>query len=302
MSISSMTGYGSSVVRIERDGVEFVYFIEIRTVNHRYFKIVSKLPEFLSSLQFDLEGEIRKSVQRGSVLLQIKGNLLLQETVLHLDRRLLRRYLEEIEGLHGEFDFVDRGFFSPLELLHLPGVISVCAQEVELDEVLEGRFRRGFQKALKSLLLMRRKEGRRLLKEIRLYLREIERYLKSIERALPRLTRSYKKRMLQRVRELLREENLSISSADIAREVAIYVDRTDVSEEVTRLYSHLEQFREILGGEGGAVGRKLDFLVQEMLREANTLGAKIGGSEMLSRVVDMKVYIDKIKEQVQNIE
>jgi len=292
--IRSMTGFGSAAGQV--DGVE--YAVEVRSVNNRYLKTTIKLPEGLSAVEADIEQLVRGRAQRGTVMLSVRMRLPDDQAACHVNTRVLSDYLDQLRPLEVEANPLLRVDLATL--LQLPGV----CEPPSIEELLEGT-REGLLaivgEALDGLVEMRRKEGDALKADLLVNCDAVESNLAAVGEAAPQVVLDYQERLTQRVGDLTRAGNVEIDQDQLAREVAIFADRCDVAEEVSRLTGHVEQFRQTVATEG-AVGRKLDFIAQEMLREANTIASKAGSGQIARTVVDIKTAIDRVKEQVQNVE
>jgi uncharacterized protein (TIGR00255 family) len=289
-----MTGFGSAEGRIE--GVE--YTVEIRSFNNRYFKGVIKLPECLCQAESDVEKLLRLRLNRGTVVVAVRMRLPDELAAYRVNAAALQRYLDELKPL--EIDAnpairIDLG-----SLLQLPGV---CEPQ-PLDEAVE-RSRDGMlglvSQAVEGVMAMRRAEGKGLRADVMARCGEIEANLEIVCQRAPLVVQDYHERLAARVKELTNAAKVDIDEEYLAREVAVFAERCDVAEEISRLRSHLEQFRGAADSPEPA-GRKLDFIAQEMLREANTIASKANDAEIARAVVEIKTAIDRIKEQVQNVE
>ena len=286
-----MTGFGSAAR--ERGGV--AVRVEIRSVNHRHLQSKLRLPSELAHLESQLEAVLRKRLHRGSVSATVRVEREGVAAAARIDRGLLAAYREETQDLAGEL-----GLDPPslAELLGLPGVIEPPAIEAEGADF--GRILlQSVEAATRELVKMREDEGGALAADLDRSATAIEKVVARIARRAPTIVRSHQKNLARRVSELAGQA--AVSSTDLAREIALLADRLDVSEELTRLESHLSQLRKLLA-KGGAVGRKLDFLAQEFLREANTIGSKGSDARLAHDVVELKTQIERLREQVQNVE
>jgi len=291
-----MTGFGSA--QVKKGG--FVVGVDLRTVNHRYFRIQSKAPEELAPFCGEAEAEIRKVVRRGSVTFTVRLELLPEGAENLVDEKVLASYLKLCRRLSRKYGI--EGTVSLSELFSLPGVITGPeAGAVHGRRELEAAFRGALAKALEALSAMREREGRALKKELLRRVERAERFLGPIERSLPEALRKLQNEFLSRIEERVAERGLRLERSDLAREIALIAERTDVTEELERLKSHIAQARDLLA-EGGEIGRRLDFLAQELLREVSTMSAKVGSSTLADKVLNLKVEIDRLKEQAQNIE
>jgi len=290
-----MTGYGEA--QSEADGVS--YAVEIKTVNNRYFKTIIKLPEPASFLEEDIDKLLRKNISRGTInyVLRLKDSS--ASELFDIDEAALRAVVEKLSkagssnGINGAIDIGN--------LLNLPGIIQPVLPDKQRAEQIKKVVLQISQKALDKLRQMRAIEGGYLEADIKKCCRAIEEDLEQIRGRSGIVIQEYADKLKKRVNELLAHAELRIDEEILAREVAIFADRSDISEEVARLDSHLQQFAQCCGGSDQA-GRRLDFISQEMLREANTIASKASDTDIISYVVNIKCQIDRIKEQVQNIE
>lgn len=294
--VRSMTGYGDASATI--DGVH--YFVEVRSLNNKYFKATIRLAEPIQGLEAEFESLLREKVSRGTVTLNARCTDASAQAAYEINAKALTRYVEQLRAVR-----VD-GRELPLDigaLLSLPGVLQPPANEEDLLARARGAFLPLLEKALGALLAMRTREGAVLGDELRSQLQGIAERLAIVKDRAPGVIADYEGRLNQRIANLLKDAGLKLEPVEIIREVASYAERTDIAEEVQRLSAHLDQFRELLGASGGKpIGRTLDFLAQEMLREANTIASKSPDAAISRATVEIKGGIDRIKEQVQNLE
>lgn len=290
--IKSMTGYGRA--SSSSDAGEIT--IEIKSVNHRFRDISSKLPSKLSFLDSQIRKEIEKVVTRGKVDTFISFDNKGESIALEVNLPLAKEYYRVVTNLKKEL-----ALDSDITLSQLASLKDIIkSSEVPLDEAsMRDLLFPVLSQALASLDDMRLKEGETLKKDLLDRLSAIAGLSKEIESRQPEQTRIYAEKLMKRVGDL--SEGIEIDQSRIAQEVAIMAEKSDVTEEVVRLDSHLNQFRELLDS-GESIGRKLDFLIQEMNREINTIGSKSNDAEISREVVEMKAEVEKIREQVQNIE
>ena len=293
--IHSMTGYGEA--QHAEDGVN--YALEIRTLNNRYFKTAIKLPENLQFLEAEAEKIIRQRLQRGSITMVLRLRNSSATAAYEINQAALDHYLDRIGRAHlpdGVTGTVDLG-----TLLALPGV----CQPPEQDEAHRGRIWQVAEdlidRALDMVIAMRRHEGEALQRDLIGHCDRIRQLAAEIAKRGPKVIADYQAKLRDRVGVLLSAGELQVDQDSLLREVALYADRCDISEEIARLTSHLDQFASLCDSTEHT-GRKLDFLAQEMLREANTIGSKSNDSEIARHVVEIKGSIDRLKEQVQNVE
>jgi len=291
--LQSMTGFGAAQGHC--DGVE--YSVEIRAVNHRYFKASVKLPEIWSSAEVDIENLLRGRLQRGSIGLSVRMRISDEKAAYTVNTVALAKYIDQIKGLRsaGEEDLtVDLAV-----LMALPGVCNPPQMD-DLRERTCDELMSLINQAIDNLLEMRAREGRGVQDDLLAQCDQVEASLDAIGSRSPQVIEDYHQRLCERVEELIGAARIDIDEDYLAREVAVYADRCDINEEISRQNGHLEQFRDTCTS-GEPAGRKLDFIAQEMLREANTIASKANDSEIARAVVDMKTAVDRIKEQVQNV-
>jgi len=291
--ICSMTGYGDAECTV--DGV--TYAVEIRSVNNRYFKATIKLPEPLQYLEPELERVLRARLGRGSVTYTLRLRSVTGLETYEVNVAALERYIKQLEPL------VAMGVTIQVELgstLSMPGV----CQPPRLDEAEQQRqwqiVREVTLAALEKVAQMRQTEGRALCEDLLGHCRTIMDLLEVVRERVPVVVREYHERLSQRVEELLAQSRLALEAETLAREVAIYAERSDISEEIARLVSHVQQFRALCESTELA-GRKLEFLAQEMLREANTIASKSSDVQIARSVIEIKTAIDRLKEQTANV-
>jgi uncharacterized protein (TIGR00255 family) len=292
--LRSMTGFGSAQGRVE--AVE--YSVEIRSVNNRYFKSVIKLPEHWANLESEIEKLLRAKLSRGTVVLTLRMKLPEEKAVYKLNVAAMMAYLEQLGPM-----LVDANPVLRVDLGQLTQLPGVC-EPPELNELME-KSRDGLMalvsESLDQLMVMRQKEGQLLKADLSGLCEVLEKNLIEVAARAPQVVKDYQQRLSDRVAELTNAGKIDIDEDNLAREVALFAERCDIAEEIARLSGHIKHFRQAMSSpEPG--GRKLDFIAQEMLREANTIASKANNAEIARAVVEMKTAIDRIKEQVQNAE
>ena len=293
--INSMTGYGGAQGEI--NGVNYV--VEVKAVNNRYFKTIIKLPELAAFLEEDIERLLRKNLSRGTVNYALRLKNVSANVLFDIDEAALQAIVEKLSRIRSSVDInraIDIG-----SLLTLPGVIRPTSPDEKMAGQIKEVVLKISQEAIDKLKQMRAAEGGFLEADLKKRCRAIEQGLERIRARGAAVLQEYAKRLKKRVDELLAHAELKLDEEILAREVAIFADRSDISEEIARLDSHLQQFAQSCKGNDQA-GRRLDFIGQEMLREANTIASKASDTEITRWVVDIKCQIDRIKEQVQNVE
>ncbi len=290
--IKSMTGYGKGTASSELGEVS----IEIKTVNHRFRDISARFPSGLNTFESAVKKEIEGLISRGKIDTFIAFEAATNEKSFEVNLPIARGYHQALTKLQKELNLE-----GDLTVAHMVSVKDVIkAKGIELDEaLLKELIIKALKEALLSLNDMRKTEGSSLSIDIKKRLSTIYDASKRVELKQPELADHYMARLRKRINELIGET--SLDETRLIQEVAIMAEKSDVTEETVRLESHIKQFEELLITEG-PVGRKLDFLIQEMNREVNTIGSKSGDSELSRCVVDMKAEIERIREQVQNVE
>ena len=292
--INSMTGYGYADGQFK--GV--IYAVEIKTVNSRYFKAKIKLPDIIAFLEADIEKLLQKNLIRGAADCVIGLKNISANMPFEIDEKTLSgcvKRLGQIASSAGADYSVDLS-----GLLMLQGMLTPPAT----DEKKVGQFREFVldiaQQAVNKLRQMRSAEGTAIVAALDSHCAAIKQNLEQIRLRSANAARNYQERLKKRVEELLSSAKITLDEATLAREVAVFADKADISEEIARLDSHLQQFAECCKT-NDQTGRRLDFISQELLREANTIGSKALDNDIIHRVVEIKCIIEQIKEQVQNI-
>lgn len=290
-----MTGYGEASTH--SDGVH--YFLEVRSLNNKYFKGVLRLPEEYQALEADIESRLRERINRGTVTVTLSTSEDNPAQGVEVDISAVTRYVEQLKTAPGLAGLT----FDAGTLLGLPGVLKASTSA-------EGRVAKArpvvmelLDRGLTSLFSMREREGQALTKDLLNQRALISERLALISSRAPEVVTEYEKRLKGRIEQLLREADVKVEVGDLIREIAIYAERIDIAEEIKRLTGHLEQFGEFLDQpEHKPLGRTLDFLAQEMLREANTIASKSPDAVISRSTVEIKGAIDRIKEQAANVE
>ena len=292
--IYSMTGYGAA--EHESDGV--AYRVEIRSLNNRFLKTNLKLPEHLQLFDVELEKILRDRLHRGSVTLSLHVREQSVAAIPVINVQAIQAYVDKFRAALGDTGALR---LDPAAMLNLPGV---CQDDVQ-DEAARRKHwptvERLVNDAVQRLLDMRQREGAVLKDDVLKHCEAMRTNVLLVRERAPLVINDYAKRLKDRVDTLLASAKLELDKDGLMREVALFADRSDISEELTRLESHLDQFASVCD-EPTFSGRKLDFLTQEMLRETNTIGSKANDATISRAVVELKGLIDRIKEQVQNIE
>ncbi len=291
----SMTGYGQA--RREEDGR--VLAAEVRSVNSRYFKLSSRLPHEFDPFEHDFEKRVRSRVARGSVDLTIRLELTGAQAARPLNKDALASYLRQLRAVGDELRVPIA--VSADGLASLPGVLEPEEMSEEQAKAMLGEVMAVLDAALGELDRMRLAEGANLREELLAHCAAIERLVGEAEALQPASLDAHRLRLVERVNRLLKGSGVAVKEEDIAREAAIYADRSNIAEEVARVRSHVEQLREALDVRE-PVGRRLEFIAQELHREVNTMSAKAADVALSRHIVALAGEVDSIREQVSNIE
>jgi len=293
----SMTGFGGA--ECEADGINFL--VEIKTLNNRFLKTVIKLPDALAFTEPEVQRIIREELCRGSATYVMHMRNMSKEgpyEVNHTAVQNYMRHLEQILTLHSE-----GGHHIDLAaILQLPGVCEPRRYGEKENKFFLEIVRKLTRQALERLRQMRADEGKSVAADLQNNCRVIRNNLDALAETADSSVDKYRKRIEKRVNDMLSGMDLKLDEDILAKEVALFAERSDINEEISRLHSHLEQFTKMCEEAKGQAGRRLEFLTQEMLREANTIGSKANNSNISHNVVEIKVAIDRLKEQVQNVE
>ena len=294
--VKSMTGYGRAKAVCNGRSIT----VEVRSVNNRYLDFTAKMPRAYIFAEDAMKALVQKYVSRGKVDVFVTvENQGAEETVVTLNEPLVKSYLDALRHLMQ----LGGGYISPeigcaADVARLPDVLTVTKAEEDLEALSEDLCA-VLEDALRAHTAMREKEGARLAEDIRRRLDAIEALTQLVEARSPQTVAEYREKLLSRMREVL--QSTAIDESRILTEAAVFADKVAVDEETVRLRSHLSQLREMLES-AVPVGRKLDFLIQEVNRESNTIGSKCSDLQIARDVVELKAEIEKIREQVQNIE
>jgi uncharacterized protein (TIGR00255 family) len=292
--IVSMTGFGDASA--ERDGTH--YAVEIRALNNRFFKSIIKLPDTVSGLEPEIETLLREGLGRGSITFILKMRSNSAEAAYHINIEALTAYLQQLQQVRGLEKMVQIDLAS---LVQLPGVCQEPRDESDEIERHGQTIRRLTSDAIAKLTAMRQREGQSLMADLLKHSSHISSNLAEIQKRAPSVIDDYHRKLTQRVNQLLSKAEFQVSQQDLLKEIAVFAERADISEEIQRLTSHLEAFEHACRADEHA-GRKLDFIAQEMLREANTIASKANDAAIARHIVEIKGAIDRLKEQVQNVE
>jgi uncharacterized protein (TIGR00255 family) len=288
-----MTGFGLG----EAEAKSLAVRVEIRSVNHRFLQARFRLPSEFADLEPKVDQAVKKRLSRGSVTLTVIATRAAAPTVVRVDNELAARYAELLGNTARQLGIENDLKLS--NLMTLPGVVGTQLDESVREEESKTLLA-AVEHALANLIAMREAEGASMEADIHKHAAAVAGLRARIEERMPQALQEHFSGMRRRAEDLLGREG-PIDPKDLARELALLAERSDVAEELSRLDSHMAQLETILS-QGGEVGRKLDFLVQELYREANTIGSKAGDAEIAHAVVELKTHIERVREQVQNIE
>ena len=293
MSIKSMTGYGCAKGVVE--GLELT--AELKSVNNRFLDVNVRMPRGFLFAEDALKNAVGRHISRGKVdvFITINGNAS-DDTVVRVNEPLLRAYLTALKDVSERYDLKNDLTVSVVS--RFPDVLSVEKQEADQEKLSEG-LTALLERALCDYDAMREREGEKLCADVLAKLETISSLVSTVEKESPRTVEAYQNRLREKISEVL--SSAGVDENRILAEAAIYADRVAVDEETVRLRSHMSQLRTMLAG-GSPIGRKIDFLIQEFNREANTIGSKCQNSDIAHVVVELKSEIEKIREQIQNIE
>ncbi|MGI9474233.1 MAG: YicC/YloC family endoribonuclease [Rubripirellula sp.] len=299
--VRSMTGQGHAT----EQGALGAVTVEVRTVNNRGFKCAPRISEALSTLEPKIEALTRSLIHRGTVHMSVSWRRPPGENLPRIDGNALQAYLDQLQQL----DHSTGGITASIDLatlMTLPGVIGAAREDRRDDDTLWEFIESSVRAAIGNLDEMRMAEGSRMGETLDADCQTVRERLEGIREVAPRAVETYRSRLQAKIQRVLDEHEQQVQAVDLLREVQLYADRVDISEEITRLASHLQMFSDVLEGkeaeEREPMGRKLDFILQEMFRETNTIGSKAADSEISAHVVEIKCAIERMRELVQNLE
>ncbi len=293
----SMTGFGAARFQDQKRSIE----VEVRTVNNRHLKISAKLSEPYGALESELEHLVREKLRRGAVQISVRVDRPRQAEDYKLNIVALRSYRDQLAELVGRGLGVGESAVGLSALLTLPGVVEETRAPATDPHEDWPEIARVATAALDELETARGREGQAMAEEFEALGRSIEAGLGRIADRGPLVVQAYQKRLVERIGALVQDQGVTVEPKDLMREIAIVADRSDISEETVRLRAHLVQYREILR-EPESGGRKLEFVIQEIGREINTVGSKASDVEISRHVVEIKGVLERIRELVQNVE
>jgi uncharacterized protein (TIGR00255 family) len=293
--VRSMTGFGRGHTRTERYAVS----VEARSVNNRNLRAGFRLPDRLQGLEAELEKLVRDAVSRGTVNVSISLDDLTGDPGYILDPAAIRYYDDALRTLRRELGAAEE---PPLSVLvTLPGVVRKSKTAEDVPEELWNAVRQALEAALRELVAAREREGKYTWEDMMSRCRAIGVLLGRVEARVPQMVEDYRRRLSERLGKLLQGVGTELAEEDLRKEIAMFADRSDISEEISRLRSHLALMEKATAA-GEPYGRKLEFITQEMFREANTMASKAAAAEMVSDLIDIKSEIEKLREQALNVE
>jgi len=291
--IRSMTGYGKQNLSVE--GRE--YQIEIKSVNHRYLDINVKIPKAISYLEETIKKEISNKIKRGKIDVFVSFENNSEEgRKIEINKQLAKLYIEQLKELAQEEKIESN--IEVMDIAKIPDVLTIKVDEE--NSKIKDEIKQVTQGAVTRILEMKNIEGEKISQDLLQRIRNIQSKIVEISAKSTGLIEEYVVKLEKRIKEILKTEELDKSR--LAQEVVIYADKCSIEEEVTRLKSHIYQFRNLISNNNETIGKKLDFLIQEMNRETNTIGSKANNLEITNGVIDIKTELEDIREQIQNIE
>jgi uncharacterized protein (TIGR00255 family) len=289
-----MTGHGDALVQDD----DYSVTVEIRAVNHRHYKLSLRGSESVLAMESRIDDQLRSRIRRGSVHANVQVASKQHPAGRAIDIEVLEGYRRQLRDHFGAKDAANVGLST---LLMLPGVVpdgtTVSLPADRIWPLVET----GIARALDRLVAMREQEGEVMRRDLRENCEAVVELLVQIRRRTPEVVAAYRSRLLDRVRLVLSEHDVPLDPSDVVREVAVYADRSDISEEIVRLQGHIDHFLGCLS-DNESIGRKLDFVTQEMFREANTIGSKANDGEIARAIVEIKNRVERMREMVQNVE
>lgn len=298
--LKSMTGFG----RGEYEDADFSITVEMKTVNHRYNEVAIRLPRFLNPLEDRIRKTILKTVSRGRIDVFINADYTTSDNcTLKVDKNLAAAYHKALQEVGAAIGAEETGINTAAEILYLSrcqDVINIKEGFFDVESVWP-KVEQAVRQALANLVAMRETEGNNIYGDFIYRADLIAQKLSLIEERSPMVVEEYQAKLSERLTNLLADHNITVEPERLLQEVAIFADRTSITEEIVRLKSHIKQFKLIIASDQ-PVGRKLDFLIQEFNREANTIASKANDYTLAQIVVEIKAEIEKIREQIQNIE
>lgn len=290
--MKSMTGFGRA--SLESNGKN--YIIEIKTVNNKYSDITVKSPKRLSFMEDKIRKQIANRITRGKVEVSVSFfDFSNKSKNVVLNKEIAKEYIKQLREIADENNLSEN--ISVVEIAKLPDILNSI--DSDNDEEIASEALQCLNMALDSLIEMRKAEGENIKQDLLVRIERVQNLVDKIAENSKGIVEEYVSKLEKGVKEILKTD--VVDENRIAQEAVIYADKTSIEEELTRLNSHIVQFKELVNSDG-PVGKKLDFMIQEMNRETNTIGSKAGSGEITKAVIDLKVELEDIREQIQNIE
>ena len=290
--MKSMTGFGRA--SLESNGKN--YIIEIKTVNNKYSDITVKSPKRLSFMEDKIRKQIANRITRGKVEVSVSFfDFSNKSKNVVLNKEIAKEYIKQLREIADENNLSEN--ISVVEIAKLPDILNSI--DSDNDEEIASETLQCLNMALDSLIEMRKTEGENIKQDLLVRIERVQNLVDKIAENSKGIVEEYVSKLEKRVKEILKTD--VVDENRIAQEAVIYADKTSIEEELTRLNSHIVQFKELVNNDG-PVGKKIDFMIQEMNRETNTIGSKAGSGEITKAVIDLKVELEDIREQIQNIE
>lgn len=291
--IRSMTGYGKASLSVE--GRE--YQVEIKSVNHRYLDINIKMPRTLGYLEETIKKQISEKIKRGKIDVFITFENNSQEgRDIKINKELAKIYINQLKKLAQEENISSN--IEVIDIAKFPDILTIKIEQE--DEKIKNEILQVTKDATDKIIEMKNIEGQKIAQDLLSRIGKIENKIEEISKKSTGLIEEYVVKLEKRIKEILKTEE--IDKSRLAQEVVIYADKCSVEEEITRLKSHIYQFKNLIADNNGTIGKKLDFIIQEMNRETNTIGSKANNLEITNGVIDIKTELEDIREQTQNIE
>lgn len=289
----SMTGYGKNVYT--DDTCKIV--VEIKSVNSRYLEFINKIPRSLNYFEDSIRRAINEKVKRGRVETFIQFDAYSQDTACSIDEKMVVYYKNHFEDIEKK-----TGIKNDMEMSAYINLPNILTKNDNIDDNLQEKIICTLKGAVDNLNIMRENEGSKIAKDLKNRANNLKELTTKLESYTQDIEKTVFEKLQKKITELLSQVELEADNSKIIEQAAFYADKMNVTEEIVRLYSHIEQLDEFLNQDSVEIGKKIDFLLQEMNREINTVGSKSQKSEIISLVVDIKSEIEKIREQIQNIE
>ena len=289
----SMTGYGKNVYT--DDTCKIV--VEIKSVNSRYLEFINKIPRSLNYFEDSIRKSISEKIKRGRVETFIQLDSYSQDTIHFMDEKMALYYKNVFDDIEKKTGIKNDMTMSTY--INLPNILT---KSDNIDDSLQEKIVSTLKTALDSLNTMRENEGNKIAKDLKVRTDLLKELTKTLEGYTKDIEKSVFEKLQKKITEMTSQLGVEADNSKIIEQAALYADKMNVTEEIVRLYSHIEQLNEFLQEDSLEIGKKIDFLLQEMNREINTVGSKSQKSEIISLVVDIKSEIEKIREQIQNIE